>query len=668
METASHAQDQADAMEGLAIAATLANGSLVSNSMLSQIVTTFNSKIIEHSHMDSTSVASVGLKVAALKALVKFYNTHTTITSETHPLDSLFAELHVRVAKVKSTPDDASYGELSAFVASLHAICDPSTLASASEEDSPSFPAQVPSANPEILFHIQQELLNTLKDFTSDARVFSIFLSSLSRTATSLNVFESIFHLIAQHVASTDQTTPEWNQAVKKWFPVLTQRIVTSCLPTSQEQAEFLHLLHNIFINKQFSMIQPKVSDKPITWTPTSQENFTNLCLSGLYAAVVTHPLTTLINKEDPSLQSESADAQSLAARLLNTLHHLFSQLSTCAASGTTQACSSHTHAAGGCGGSHDSPHAAEERSLFEWQVEALGSLLNKISYPSAVLDSFVQEKIISELLDHLEESQPNTYKAKVSILLTVTKALGQRNHPKGFALVTSLVNIIGNSMNTPLKYEVAEQMAALLEPRPRSLPNTTLLYRQKCWNQFIPLLKNQYSSAEAEQQSIIMLTLSGLLRHLPFGVLLQSVSTLLPILLQGLKRYGESVHEASVESLLTMMNTSPDVLETLESHLSSIVEPLVAIASSASPKTKNSFVATTPEPSQRPLTPSSAQTRMAAIQCLKLVLKMPYAKIFPHRNTVVDGLLPALDDPKRTVRKQVVATRNEWFLCTKLK
>jgi hypothetical protein len=63
-----------------------------------------------------------------------------------------------------------------------------------------------------------------------------------------------------------------------------------------------------------------------------------------------------------------------------------------------------------------------------------------------------------------------------------------------------------------------------------------------------------------------------------------------------------------------------------------------------------------------RPLPSSRPLIRAAAIDCLRSLVSLPYHRIHPMRNPVIQGLLPALDDPKRAIRRRAAACRNEWI------
>lgn len=59
---------------------------------------------------------------------------------------------------------------------------------------------------------------------------------------------------------------------------------------------------------------------------------------------------------------------------------------------------------------------------------------------------------------------------------------------------------------------------------------------------------------------------------------------------------------------------------------------------------------------------PSSTRVRATAVDCLRGFVALPYHRLHPVRQQVVSGLVPALDDPKRAVRRRAGACRNDWF------
>lgn len=56
-----------------------------------------------------------------------------------------------------------------------------------------------------------------------------------------------------------------------------------------------------------------------------------------------------------------------------------------------------------------------------------------------------------------------------------------------------------------------------------------------------------------------------------------------------------------------------------------------------------------------------SPAVRETALQCLVLLLELPYTALHPHRRTVERGLAAAVDDPRRSVRLAAARARHAW-------
>jgi hypothetical protein len=648
METASYAQDQADAMEGIAVISTISKGILVSPSMLTQCLTALYSKLLEHTRATSTSDAAVGLKLAALKALAKCHVPHASFVLQHKALQPLWDTLHARLASIRETAQESAYNDLIELVAAMHLLCDPSALAPPSDQPQPT---QVLVSSPSITAAIQDELIKALTSHCDDSRIFSILLSSLSRTASSTLHYQLVLDLIQTHLSKHPQIDAAWREAVQKWFPLLVQQVASSALHTPEKQRSFLETLYDSFMPSPVSV----------------SERTAELCFPVLCALVITLPIQNLIDTKDTDANEK---AGSLVQRLLALLQHLVAPF---LQPGPIEVSYGESASLSSIGKNPMQPQLAVTRSKQEWYLDAIGSLLNKMPSPLPSLDTFIQTSLLDGVLKQVEDSEVAT--GRVNLICVAAKALVQRNHAKSMVMVSALIGLLKEGKTREVKQVVAQQMRFLLEPRSVAQPFANPLYKQKVWQLFLPALKNEYVRAEAEQQAIYMQAASGMLHHLPRGVLLQSAPALLPLLLTALTRYGESVCDQAVASIYNMLHASEkDVLGLLEPHLVSVVKPLVHIAASAAPKPRSNHTAQqvsqqmektseTKAPSHAP-----ASTRLQAIECLHIILRIPYAKIVPWRNVVVDGLQPALDDPKRAIRRQAVVTRNEWYMVGKLK
>ena len=117
-------------------------------------------------------------------------------------------------------------------------------------------------------------------------------------------------------------------------------------------------------------------------------------------------------------------------------------------------------------------------------------------------------------------------------------------------------------------------------------------------------------------------------------------INLLLPLLLQSLDLDDANVKAATVQSLTVISQESPAAVE---SHIGSLVSRLLKCAVL-----------------DRVNTPL---VRLSALQCLRIFPgKVKDSTLLPFKNSVTRGLVKALDDPKRAVRKEAVECRAKWF------
>lgn len=166
------------------------------------------------------------------------------------------------------------------------------------------------------------------------------------------------------------------------------------------------------------------------------------------------------------------------------------------------------------------------------------------------------------------------------------------------------------------------------------------LLAKQKVFNVCIPRIAKDFRSAHISVKPNFLVAMSGILKFMPTQVIMQEIDTLLPLLLQSLELEDLDVRAATIRTLAVISEESPTAVE---GHVGSIVSRL--LKSGSDPKTNGPAV------------------RLNALRCLKIFPgKVKESTLLPYRNTVTRGLMAALDDPKRDVRKEAVECRAAWL------
>ena len=169
---------------------------------------------------------------------------------------------------------------------------------------------------------------------------------------------------------------------------------------------------------------------------------------------------------------------------------------------------------------------------------------------------------------------------------------------------------------------------------------NIRLLAKQKVFNVCIPTIAKDFGNAETSVKPNYLIGLSGILKYSSVEVIMQDLDTLLPLLLQSLDLDDSDVKAATIQSLTIISQESP---KAVEAHIGSLVTRLLKSASDA--KT------------------NSTSVRLNALRCLRsFPRRVKDSELLKYRNAVVNGLLAALDDPKRGVRKEAVECRGAWI------
>lgn len=168
-------------------------------------------------------------------------------------------------------------------------------------------------------------------------------------------------------------------------------------------------------------------------------------------------------------------------------------------------------------------------------------------------------------------------------------------------------------------------------------------LHKQKSFALLIPSITQSFREASAETKPNYLVALSGVLRWMPFDVVVEEIEQLVTLLLQSLDLKGiDIVKEATIGTLASTLMERPKILE---EHSGSLISRLLANAT----ESKES--------------PPPAKVRVAALRCLTLVSeRFRQETVLPYRRQVVKKLITALDDKKREVRSAAVKCRAKWL------
>lgn len=170
-------------------------------------------------------------------------------------------------------------------------------------------------------------------------------------------------------------------------------------------------------------------------------------------------------------------------------------------------------------------------------------------------------------------------------------------------------------------------------------------LYKQRFFTSMIPILVFAIrESGASPSRYMLYCALGHLISEAPHIALLAEFEKVIPYILEGILVLSkDSVNKGHLQSFLLALsgiivdenNGRALVVE----HVSTIISRLVVVVNY----------------------PYSMIVRETALQCLGAMVTLPYTRIFPLRAQVLKAVSKALDDRKRSVRKEAVRCHHVW-------
>jgi DNA repair/transcription protein MET18/MMS19 len=232
----------------------------------------------------------------------------------------------------------------------------------------------------------------------------------------------------------------------------------------------------------------------------------------------------------------------------------------------------------------------------------------------------------------------------RIRIIFACLKGIVLRSSPILNTLYPTVLSLLSHP-----KYgsTVAHGFTTLLQPddllTKQNHCQISGLHKQKSFALLVPNITQSFREASAETKPNYLIALSGVLRWMPFDIVVEEVSQLVTLLLQSLDLKGiDVVKEATISTLASTLTEKPKILE---EHSGSLISRLLANATVSQDS------------------PPPTKVRVAALRCLTLVPeKFRQETVLPYRRQVVKKLTAALDDKKREVRSAAVRCRAKWL------
>ncbi|KAK1434164.1 hypothetical protein QVD17_11082 [Tagetes erecta] len=170
-------------------------------------------------------------------------------------------------------------------------------------------------------------------------------------------------------------------------------------------------------------------------------------------------------------------------------------------------------------------------------------------------------------------------------------------------------------------------------------------LYKQRLFHMVMPILLSSLvkSNSPITYKSMVHRALAHVISNTPLSAILGEAKKLIPLMVDGLTILSEDVQNRDiVYSLLLVLSgilTDKNGQEIIVENAYKIIMCL------------NKLV----------IYQHMMLVRETAIQCLTAMSELPYASIYRFRPEVLQALSRALDDPKRSVRREAVRCRQAW-------
>lgn len=251
-----------------------------------------------------------------------------------------------------------------------------------------------------------------------------------------------------------------------------------------------------------------------------------------------------------------------------------------------------------------------------------------------------------------LEKLDPH----RIRIIFACLKGLVLRSSPSLSTLYPTLLSFLSHQTHGTI---VARGFATLLQPddllTKENHCQISGLHKQKTFTLLVPNITESFRSASPETKSNYLIALSGIIRWLPFSIVVEEVTQLVLLLLQSLDlRKEDLVKEAAIGTLTSIIQERP---KTIEEHAGSLISRLLDNSMPKSARTS------TAQGAAAESTPTPPSVRATALRCLMLVPQAFRTEVvLPYRRQVVKKLTAALDDRKREVRSAAVRCRSTWL------
>ncbi|KDR80617.1 hypothetical protein GALMADRAFT_240958 [Galerina marginata CBS 339.88] len=226
-----------------------------------------------------------------------------------------------------------------------------------------------------------------------------------------------------------------------------------------------------------------------------------------------------------------------------------------------------------------------------------------------------------------------------------IAKALLVRKHSLAITFAERLYDAFDDEV---IGWEAAKAIGSIPEQdtvlTKANHADVKILYVQKYVGTVLPrVIAFARDGSDPTRQTASLVALTSLIKSIPRAAYVHEMPSLVPLLLHGLELPDSEIRSNIIDTFLAAAEGESPESSLVSEHSVTLVNSML----------KNCAVSET----------SSTRVRISALRYLAVLPKIVrYDVLHPYKATVLRGLANVLDDPKRSVRKEAVDARTNWF------
>ncbi|EGG16695.1 putative DNA repair and transcription protein [Cavenderia fasciculata] len=482
-----------------------------------------------------------------------------------------------------------------------------------------------------VMPHIQSLLLNNIKSkYISNESLESIFMKSIDESVIQNNYDHLLFGLISQlFIMILDNNSNSlYNSKLLPISIIIIHSIIQNINQSNQKQ--IIEKIIDIYINNNINLLNGLQHIS--SWEPFISSTQQQQLLIPIFSIILSQAKFDITNATDLiSVEKVQQIQQSLFEKVIK------SDISIASIS---------------C-------------------AQCLSAIVNKSTGNS-------NNNLIEKILPIINDNSNNTNKKEklnaLNLLVWITKAYLINGNSQSIQLGRVLSDMV-SSPDQDISNRAAQSFDILLnevELSETKQPSTTsnsnesiiistitnlpilssksgavikVLHQQKFFTLMFPILLEAFKQSKLSQY---LVAITNLLRNVSKEVLLSELGEVLPIVLQSLQQQQQQADQSQNQSQLlgssleTLLMLVKDVPNSISPYLGSLIPSLITISTTGQLLT----------------------LRQSSLEVLTYLSKsLPYQKLYPYKQSVINGIKPALDDKKRLVRREATTCRNCWYI-----